>query len=120
MPCLAKSWTRRASSGSSVVTAPPSPVVTVFTGWKLNVVMSAMDPTARSRLLVPTAWAASSMKTRPDSSQIARTASWSTGTPPKSTATTALVLPVTFSRIDSGETFQVSGSISANTGVAPQ
>ena len=50
-----------ASSASSVVTTPPSPVVTCFTGWKLNVVRSASAPTGRPRYSAPSAWAASSI-----------------------------------------------------------
>ena len=66
MPCERKRRSRAAISGELVVTAPPSPVVTVFTGWKENTHASdrAQFPTGPSGVCAPSACAASSTITR--------------------------------------------------------
>jgi hypothetical protein len=60
---------RSASTGSLVSAAPPSPVVMIFTGWKLNTAMSecSQKPTRCSPNSAPTAWEASSSTRKPNS-----------------------------------------------------
>src|SRR5262245_25493202 len=95
---------------------PPSPVVTTLRGWNERVATSASAPQAVPPSDEPSAQAASSMTGQPASAAMpARSA----GTPNWSTAMTALVRALMTAAIVRGLTFQVSGSTSANTGVAP-
>ena len=97
-----------------------SPQVMVFTGWKLNVVLSAWEPIGTPLYFLPIECAASSIKIKLCFLQISFISSICTAWPVKSTAITALVLFVIFSLIFSGSIFHVYGSISAKTGVPPQ
>jgi hypothetical protein len=76
-------------------------------------------PAGRPRYSASGAWAASSITIRPCSAAIAMIASMSAGRPKMSTATIAFVRGVMRARIESGSRLNVSGSMSANTGVAP-
>src|SRR5262249_40412794 len=65
MPWWRAARRRSARSSRSVRTAPPSPVVISFAGWKESVVMSARDPTRRSPTAPPNECAASAMTIQP-------------------------------------------------------
>ena len=64
MPWFRKRRRRAARSSSSVRTAPPSPVVRIFAGWRLRTVMSASVPTARPSRVAPSECEASAMIVR--------------------------------------------------------
>ena len=78
---IAKAAQRLRKSRRSVVTMPPSPVVTCFTGWKLKTDMCAMLPVRRPRYSAPKAWQASSITISPCCSASSRIASRSAGCP---------------------------------------
>src|SRR3954453_5272604 len=57
-PWLRSMRTASANASSFVVTAPPSPVVTIFRGWKLRQPATPRPPHARPRYCAPSAPAA--------------------------------------------------------------
>ena len=85
-----------ASSASFVVTAPPSPVVTILRGWKERQPIAPSPPHGIPCQRAPSAPAASSSSTISG-----ETASWSaaqsSGRPKRCTASTAFVRAVTAS-----------------------
>ena len=110
-PWWRPSRTASASASSFVVTAPPSPVVTILRGWNERQPSAPRPPHARPPLRAPSAPAASSITGTSGSS------SRRAGRPNRCTATIAFVLGVT--RMRSGSTFIVDGSTSTSTGRAP-
>ena len=104
IPCSRSRRSRAARSASSVVSMPPSPVVTILRGWKDQAASSAPWPTGLPPTVAPMAQAASSTRARSQSAQAARRASTSAGTPPWCTSSTARVRGVrTASTLARGE-----------------
>src|SRR3982751_3694589 len=110
-PWLRSCATLAATCSSFVVTAPPSPVVTIFRGWKLRQPATPSPPHARPRYFAPSAPAASS------SSGTAGSSGNGSGRPNRCTPSSSFVRGPT-SSFD-GSTFIVSGSTSTSTGVRP-
>ena len=86
--------TAAASSASSVVTAPPSPVVTILRGWNERHASSPSAPHGVSRYRAPSAPAASSTSATSCGTAVC-SSSQSTGRPKRCTASTARVRGVT-------------------------
>ena len=105
MPCVRNVSSRSRSSGSRTVIAPPSPVVTVLTGWKEKTLMSAWaaSPTGPSGRREPSACAASSISTT-SSPIAARISATGAGRPVKLTGITARVRSVSDAEIVSALT----------------
>ena len=81
--------------------------------------MSPKVPTSRPRCLAPKPWAVSSITARPCSAATWPIAVMSAARPKMWTGMIAFVFGVTRSAILEGSRQYVSGSMSANTGVAP-
>ena len=81
--------------------------------------MSASVPAGRPSRAAPGACAASSITSSPCSRAISISAAMSAGQPKMSTATIAFVRGVMLARTEAGSRQNVSGSMSANTGIAP-
>ena len=92
-----------ASSASSVVTAPPSPVVTILRGWKDRQPASPSDPHGTPRYRAPRAPAASSSRATSCGTAV-WSSSQSSGRPKRWTPITARVRPVTAPATSSGRT----------------
>src|SRR5581483_1843232 len=105
--------TRSSRSVSSVVTAPPSPVVTILRGWKEKHATRPRLPQGLPPRDAPSAPAASSSTGRSGSS------SRRAGLPNRCTARTAFVRAVTRRAASPGSMFIVTGSTSTSTGFAP-
>ena len=99
---------------------PPSPIPGKFlVGKKLNVARSPNVAISPSASRAPNAWAQSSTTLSPCSAAIAMIAGMSAGWPKMWTGRIARVAGPIFARTASGSRQYVTGSTSANTGVAP-
>ena len=104
--------TRSATSSSRQATSPPSPSANRFlVGKKLKVEQTPVLATPAA----PNACAASSISGRPRAASSASGA----GRPKRCTGMIAFVLGVIRAATSSGSRLRVTGSMSANTGVAP-
>ena len=104
--------TRSATSSSRQATSPPSPSANrFFVGKKLNVEQTPVCATPSA----PNACAASSISGSPSAASSPSCA----GRPKRCTGTIALVRGVIRVATSSGSRLSVTGSMSANTGVAP-
>jgi hypothetical protein len=79
-----------------------------------------LSPTGFPRYTLPVAQAASSMIVTPRPRTAAEMAAMSAGRPTWSTTMIAFVRPVIAAGMRRGSMFRVSGSMSTNTGRAPQ
>src|SRR5918996_693611 len=123
-PSDAQPWCRSrrtaaSSVASSVVTAPPSPVVTILRGWKERHAATPSEPHGVSRYRAPSAPAASSRSATSCGTAVC-SASHSTGRPKRWTAMAARVRGVTAAATAAESTLNVSGSTSTSTACAPQ
>ena len=113
---------------SLVIAIPPSALVMIFTGWKLNTVMSDQRqlPTQLSPTEAPIECDASSTTRKPKRRASCQISSWRVGKPAKCTGTTTFgkrpsVFARTSLRSRSGTLmFHVAGSISTKSTPAPQ
>ena len=95
-PWLRSRRIEAASSASLVVTAPPSPVVTILRGWKERQPIVPRPPQGIPRQRAPSAPAASSSRSTSGGTAFC-SSSQSSGRPKRWTARTAFVLGVTAS-----------------------
>ena len=117
--CERSPRSRSAAASSSVVIAPPSPVVMLFLGWKLKQVKSANVPTFCPPTVAPSDGAASSTTFSPSPCARSMIAGRSAASPIWSTGMIAFVFGVIAASISSGVVLYVFGSMSTKTGLAP-
>ena len=126
MPCWRSSRNLASSSGSSVVSMPPSPVVTTLRGWNEKHAMSPCGlpifcHSPFQRISLPSG----ARRVLDDRQAVGvrdggATGRGRTACPIWCTTRMALVRGVIAASMRSGSMLWVSGSMSTNTGVAPQ